>query len=193
MKQAIAIILLAGLIGYVLFQTVTNSENTNNSEPSKTDTQIETPNKEEQLVETGLTVGSKAPDFTLSTVNGDERSLSDYRGKKVILNFWATWCPPCKAEMPEFVNYMKEKEEGVEIVTINLTSTERDKDNITKFINDYELNFPVLLDEENVVGDMYRVISIPTTYFIDSEGLIQYKFVGPMTGDQLNQIILTLE
>lgn len=149
----------------------------------------------------GLKKGDTPPDFTLTTLDGEEITLSELRGKKVVLNFWATWCPPCKAEMPHMQNYYEQyaKEENVEILAVNLTSAERDisqaakVDTVKTFKNAYELTFPILLDTENATGLDYQVITIPTTYFIDVEGYIRHRIEGPMNMDMLESYVKSLD
>lgn len=130
---------------------------------------------------TSLDVGTKAPDFKLSAMTGEKVKLSDYRGKKVILNFWATWCPPCKAEMPHMESFYKaNKDKGITILAVNLTSMDKGKDEVQKFLNDNGLTFPILLDETGMIGTKYQAFTIPTSYIIDTKGVIQKKMVGPM-------------
>ena len=149
----------------------------------------------------GLAKGDTPPDFTLTTLDGEEITLSDLRGKKVVLNFWATWCPPCKAEMPHMQNYYEQyaKKENVEILAVNLTAAERDIseegriDTVQTFKNAYELTFPILLDTENMAGMDYQILTIPTTYFIDSEGYIRHRIEGPMNMDMLESYVESLD
>lgn len=130
--------------------------------------------------------GKLAPDFKLTTLEGKTAHLSDYKGKKVILNFWATWCPPCKAEMPHMQNfYENNKDNGIEVLTVNLTNMEKSKSDIEKFVKDYSLSFAVLLDEEGTIGMQYQAFTIPTSYIIDSNGIISKKIVGPMDEDMM--------
>lgn len=136
-----------------------------------------------------LKKGQVAPDFTLTTLNGDSVSLSDYKGKKVILNFWATWCPPCKAEMPHMQNFYEAYGEDVEILAVNLTDKDNGIDRIQQFITDYELTFTVPLDESGEVGTTYQAITIPTSYILTTEGTIQHKIVGPMDERMMEQLI----
>lgn len=138
--------------------------------------------------ETGLSKGDQPPDFTLTTLEGKEVRLSDYRGQKVILNFWATWCPPCKAEMPHMEEYYQ-KEPGAEILAVNLTSQERMEGAAQKFVDGYEITFPVLLDKDGAVGNAYSIITIPTTFMIDSEGIIQHKILGPMNQEMMKEMV----
>ncbi|MFJ7735943.1 redoxin domain-containing protein [Lysinibacillus sp. NPDC097287] len=149
----------------------------------------------------GLEKGDTPPDFTLTTLDGQKVTLSDLRGKKVILNFWATWCPPCKAEMPHMQDYYEQyaKEHNVEILAVNLTTAERDVSDDAKintvmtFKDSYELTFPILLDTENEAGLDYQVITIPTTYFIDSNGYIQNAIQGPMNVEMLESYVKALD
>ncbi|MEI5907630.1 redoxin domain-containing protein [Bacillus spongiae] len=138
-----------------------------------------------------LNKGATPPDFTLTTVDGKDMTLSALKGKKVILNFWATWCPPCKAEMPYMQQYYEtfQKEHNVEIVAVNLTSEDNGPSAVQKFIKDYQLTFPVLLDKSGEVADSYKVLSIPTTYFLTSDGHIYEKRIGPMSEEMLSDIV----
>lgn len=143
----------------------------------------------------GLGHGNAAPNFTLTTLEGEEVTLADYKGKKVVLNFWATWCPPCKAEMPHMQNYYEDmaEKENVEILAVNLTSTDVGIDKVIAFQEDYGLSFPIPLDEDGVVGDIYQAITIPTTYMIDTTGTIQNKIVGPMDEQMLTDYVSNLK
>ncbi|PFA67389.1 thiol-disulfide oxidoreductase [Bacillus sp. AFS015802] len=143
----------------------------------------------------GLTKGDRAPDFTLITLDGENVKLSDYQGKKVILNFWATWCPPCKAEMPHMQNYYETnaKKENVEILAVNLTSQDDGKKAVEQFVDGYELTFPIPMDEKGDIGDQYRVFTIPTSYMIDTNGLIQHKIVGPMNEEMMGKMVEQME
>ncbi|WP_342431342.1 redoxin domain-containing protein [Neobacillus sp. FSL H8-0543] len=173
LKNVTIMAVLSGLLGWAVYehQTKTQSAEANAN------------------VQTGIQKGKKAVDFTLETING-EAKLSDYKGKKVILNFWATWCPPCKAEMPHMEKFYKEnKTNNVVILAVNLTSSESDESNVRAFMKNYGLSFPVLMDADGSVGDTYQAITIPTTYFIDSEGIIQQKLVGPMSKDTMEDMI----
>ncbi|CAM3742256.1 peroxiredoxin family protein [Mesobacillus zeae] len=129
----------------------------------------------------GLKTENRAPDFSLTDINGQEVRLSDYKGKKVLLNFWATWCPPCRAEMPYMEEMFKEhKNEGYEIVAVNMTSSEKNKGNIEPFVKEYGLTFTIPLDEKGEISTLYEVMAYPTSYFIDSDGIIRSKSIGGM-------------
>lgn len=146
------------------------------------------------LEEEGLEKGQLAPDFTLKTLSGDTFKLSDLKGKKVVLNFWATWCPPCKIEMPHLQEYYDQyaKQENVEIVGINITYNKDSVKRVQQFVNSYELTFPILLMEEKGVDDLYQILTIPSTFMIDTEGRIQHHIVGPLDQKKLDEYVTNL-
>jgi len=134
----------------------------------------------------GLAEGNMAPDFSLVDLNGNALKLSDFRGKRVLVNFWATWCPPCKAEMPYMQEmYEKYHEEGFEVLAVNSTVTEKSRDNVVDFVSEYGLTFPIPMDEKNRVSSDYEILSFPTSFFIDSDGVIRSITVGGMTKEYL--------
>ena len=120
---------------------------------------------------------ASAADFTLVDQEGKQFSLSDYRGEVVILDFWATWCPPCKAEIPGFVNlYNKYDDQGLEIIGISL-----DRDGWTAvrpFLKEYDVEYPIGLGTQQIVENYGNIRSIPTTFVIDTKGEIRRKYVG---------------
>lgn len=121
------------------------------------------------------------PDFTIKDLKGNDVSLSDYRGKVVMLNFWASWCPPCRSEMPSMESLYKQLEGmDVEIVAVNLGET---KEVAAKFINKEKYTFDVLLDSDNKVGSLYGVRSIPTTYIINKKGELKGYKLGAFDWD----------
>jgi len=120
-----------------------------------------------------------APDFTVLDYDGNEVKLSDYFGKPIVLNFWASWCPPCKAEMPHFNKVYLETKSEVHFLMVNLTDGQRETVAKAKdYIESNEFEFPVFFDTKSVAGSIYQISSIPTTLFIDSEGNVVTGFRG---------------
>lgn len=132
--------------------------------------------------ETGLEPGNMAPDFELETVTGETVRLSDLRGEKVLLNFWATWCPPCRAEMPDMQKYHEDSDEGI-ILAVNLTETEESMGQIEDFLDEYGITFQVLIDETTEVSSTYNAFALPTSYLINSDGVIHRQTIGAINYD----------
>lgn len=133
----------------------------------------------------------KAEDFTLLDLEGNKVSLSDYKGKKIFLNFWATWCPPCKAEMPNIEKvYQDTKDSDLVILAVEIGEP---LETVKSFIDKNEYNFNVLLDIDQSVASSYNISSIPTSYFIDEEGYIIAKRVGGMNKDQMMDYIENMD
>ena len=119
----------------------------------------------------------EAPDFTLADINGNKKMLSDYKGRVVILDFWATWCPPCRAEVPHFIAlYNEYREKGLEIIGVTLDHNAEEV--ARSFAEENGINYTVLLGDRQV-SDLYGgIMSIPTTFVIDKDGLIRKKYLG---------------
>lgn len=122
--------------------------------------------------------GHLAPDFTLKTLEGNTVRLSDFRGKKVVLiNFWATWCPPCRLEMPTMQQiYSEYKARGFEILAVNIESDARKE--IEDFVRELRLTFPILLDPDMKVTRKFRIIGLPVSVLIDRQGIVRTKEIG---------------
>lgn len=124
-------------------------------------------------------IGHPAPDFTLADLKGNEVTLSDFRGQTVFINFWATWCPPCRAEMPEIeAVYQEYKDKGVVVIGVDILEPE---DVVRQFVERGGYNWTFVLDATGAVSDDYRITAIPTSFFIDREGIIQAVNIGAMT------------
>ncbi len=134
--------------------------------------------------------GQAAPDFTLASLSGSPVSLSDYSGQVVLINLWATWCPPCKAEMPDIHRfYEAHRAKGFTVLAIN---NQEDSETVRRFIQANGFTFPVLLDGEAEVLDSYQVRGLPTSFIIDRQGRIQHVQTGAITERQLEKIVLPL-
>ncbi|KPC98258.1 Sporulation thiol-disulfide oxidoreductase A precursor [Geobacillus sp. BCO2] len=119
-------------------------------------------------------------------MGGDTIQLSDFRGKAVVLNFWTSWCPPCKKEMPELEKFYKQHGHEVAVLTVHLT-TQDTLDNAERFAKSRKLALPISLDVRGEALRQYRIQTIPTTYIIDPNGVIRRKIVGPVTAKRLEQ------
>ncbi|MBL4968702.1 redoxin domain-containing protein [Bacillus halotolerans] len=135
--------------------------------------------------EIGIEEGQQAPDFTLKTLSGERASLSDVKGKKVLLNFWATWCKPCRQEMPAMEELQKEHSD-VAVIAVNFTSAEKSEKQVQAFADTYHLTFPILIDKKGINAD-YNVFSYPTTYILDEKGVIQDIHIGTMTKKEMKE------
>ncbi len=132
-------------------------------------------------------VGQEAPDFVLQDLRGNEYRLSDYRGKGVFLNFWGTWCEPCKTEMPYMEKqYRKYKDQGVEILAVNVGETDLA---IEKFAKQYQLSFPIVVDKSGEVQKAYGIYPLPATFLIDPEGKIVDYIEQPMTEEMIGDFM----
>lgn len=132
----------------------------------------------------------KAPDFTVYDNDGTEVKLSDYLGTPVVLNFWASWCGPCKSEMPHFDKLSQEYEGKVEFLMVNLTDGDREtKDKAQKYISDNGFTFRVLYDTELDAAQTYSITSIPTSIFIDALGNVELGYRGVISEKLLREYI----
>lgn len=137
-------------------------------------------------------VGGPAPDFKLERLNGSATKMSDYRGKVVLLNFWATWCTPCKKEMPEIqAAYEALKGQGFEVLALNFGE---ESEKAEKLVKEMGLTFPILLDKKVEVAERHRVVSLPVTFFIDTKGVIKEQvFGGGLTKAQITEAFRRLQ
>lgn len=158
--------IMTGLIGFMLYQVM---------EDSKT--------KKPQA-------GDLAPNFQLMTLANQEMSLQQFRGKAVVLNFWGSWCEPCRTEMPALTKlYEKYQEKGLVVLGVNIAETDV---TAAQFVKQYQLNFPIWMDRDREIVDLYKIGPIPSTYFIDPNGKIAYVQEGPLNLQQLELRVLPI-
>ena len=126
--------------------------------------------------------GFAAPDFALKTPRGESYSLSELRGQGVLVNLWATWCPPCRAEMPAIERmYQEYKTRGFTVLAVNMTNQD-DPFAVVPFMEEFNLSFPILLDETGEVAEAYQLRSLPSSFFIGPDGVISEVVIGgPMS------------
>ena len=190
MRKTIIIMIIVGMFSWAIYDfvsklTETATPRTNEYEISE-ETSTTTSNEEMLDFDSiGLQVGDMTPDFELTTFDGETIKLSQFQGQRVMLNFWATWCPPCREEIPDMQKFYESKD--VVILAINLVETERNKEDVANFIEEFSITFPVLLDTDTKVGNLYRIQPIPTSYMIDSDGRIQYKAFGALNYELMVQ------
>ncbi len=132
-------------------------------------------------------MGRMAPDFELTSLTGEPVALSDYQGQVVLINTWATWCPPCKAEMPAIDDfYQAHQADGLVVLAVN---SQEDAATVQRFIEAQGFSFPILLDTQARVMEQYQVRGLPTTFVIDRSGMIRYVHTGAITAQQLEQVV----
>lgn len=136
----------------------------------------------------GTRIGELAPDFTGTTLEGDTVRLSDLRGKTVLINVFASWCGPCRLEMPHLVQLSNELDQD-EVVFVGLNLQEN-PDSVTTFRDEFGIDFPLVLNEDGqLTNGLYTPIGLPTSWFIDREGVVGYVFSGAMTREVLENVL----
>lgn len=133
------------------------------------------------------TEGKKAPDFALRDLENNSIRLSDYKGKVVLLDFWATWCPPCREEIPHLVEIYKKYKDN--IIIIGLSLDKKDIPALKGFVKQYNINYPIVFADNDTVSAYGGIKYIPTLFVIDKEGMIRDKFTGYTAKETLEQAI----
>ncbi|HEU5139091.1 MAG TPA: TlpA disulfide reductase family protein [Bacillales bacterium] len=132
----------------------------------------------------------QAPDFTLESLTGRKLSLSGFRGRYVLLNMWASWCGPCKQEAPHLVQIDQAfQDTQLMVIGVNMTSQELNLSDVRAFVEKHNFSFPILLDKDGSVMDLYHVIGIPTTYLLDPKGRVIQKFRGVITLEKITETL----
>jgi len=135
-------------------------------------------------------IGAQAPDFALRDLEGNEVRLSDYRGRTVLLTFWATWCGPCRLEMPTFEDrYLELKDDGFTVLGLNYDEPVED---VSAFRDELGLSFPLLLDPGGSVQRLYRIRGYPSSIFVDPQGVVRVVHIGLITEGQLSDYLVEL-
>ncbi len=136
-------------------------------------------------------IGSKAPDFELTDLSGKKVQLSDFKGKVVIIDFWATWCGPCREEIPDFVRLQsKYRQQG--LVILGLSLDEGGDKKVRSFAEDHDMNYPVLIASPETANLYGGVVGIPTTFVLDRQGRIVKKFIGRMGPETFEEAVKPL-
>lgn len=135
--------------------------------------------------------GDQAPDFVLTDLNGQKHQLSNYKGQGVLLNFWGTWCPPCKEEMPALNKaYQAFENKGVQVISINIAQSDFE---VRDFVSSYGLDFPMTIDKTKSVMRAYNVDQLPATFLIDSTGKVQRILTYGITEKEFKQYMESIQ
>lgn len=183
MKKWMIIIVIIGLFGWATYDFIIGSASENAPETEVAN---------EATGDVGLKKGQMAPDFELETIDGEKVKLSDFKGEKILLNFWATWCPPCRAEMPDMQQFHEEYDDAV-ILAVNLAETELSEQNVEDFLDEFGVTFSVLSDTDSRVATIYNATALPTSYLINTKGEIHNVAMGALNYDQMVQAFEEME
>jgi DsbE subfamily thiol:disulfide oxidoreductase len=181
------------LLGIMIFTNVIDNEAEEENGPNIYDVSGDTSVSGGMIApkeSVGIQPGETAPPFELETLEGETVALSEMKGEPVMLNFWATWCPPCREEMPEMQKFFDEYQDEINVIAVNYNE---ENDKVMDYLNEYGYTFPSPLDPDAEVGNEYGVLTLPTTYFINSDGVIQEpRHVGPMDYEFMEDMLETL-
>ena len=180
----LVVVIAAGSIGYKTLSSKQGEEAEENTAEAEAEA-AEDEDAAEEVEDEDAT-----PDFTVYDMDGNKVRLSDHFGKKILLNFWTTWCVPCQAEMPLLQATYEKYGDEIEFMFVNLTNNADDtEESVRKFIGDTGYTFPVYLDKDGEAMSAYGVSSIPTTFIIDEEGNVIADHLGSMNEEELNELL----
>ncbi|MBF6600028.1 MAG: TlpA family protein disulfide reductase [Dehalococcoidia bacterium] len=137
----------------------------------------------------GPRIGEPAPEFTLQDINGKVVRLSDFRGRPVLINFWATWCPPCRKEFPQLVRSYDQGNGSFVVLGVDIRESLND---VRPFVKQYKATYPILMDDTGEVVRAYRLTGVPSSYFIDAQGILRDEYFGPLSGSKIDSRIAAL-
>lgn len=138
-------------------------------------------------------VGKLAPEINYKTLEGKRVRLSEFRGRPVVVTFWGSWCPPCREEFPALeAAHGRYREAGLEVLAVDQTTQERREADVRKFLSEFPVSFPVLLDKVGSSNRTWRLIGLPTTVFIDTAGVIRQINWGPLPAGELDRGLATI-
>jgi thiol-disulfide isomerase/thioredoxin len=138
----------------------------------------------------GTSVGATAPDVLFMDLDGKEFQLSELRGKVVMINLFASWCAPCILETPHLVDFFNEHQDDMIIVGLNFGER---RSAVEAYRDQFEVNYPLIHDPDGAIGEVYRGLGLPTSWFIDGEGVVRYVHAGPMTPDFIQRILQDIQ
>ncbi len=184
--SSIILILIVGLLLLSNCKLQESGENTEGKAISSVNSGAKVEDDKEMVVEENEI--PYANNFTLLDLDKNEVSLSDFQGKIVVLNFWATWCPPCRDEIPDFIEVTNlYKDKNVQIIGVSIDT---DMKALEDFVEEFGINYPTWIDGTiDNISPMWGVRAIPTTFFLDENGEVMFKNVGRMTKDQIINIL----
>jgi peroxiredoxin len=139
-----------------------------------------------EKISVGTSIGQRAPDFQGQTLDGETVRLSDLKGEIVVLNEFASWCAPCLLETPYLVTASQSNPDGVVFVGLNVLEN---SSAVSAYKDEFQVPYPLVLDPQGEITDIYKPVGIPTSWFIDAEGIVRYVHSGPMTGEMIQQTV----
>jgi thiol-disulfide isomerase/thioredoxin len=179
-KSLVLILVLSVLAVDLYFETRANAENTATQTSERTDD-----------IPIGTSIGELAPDIAGHSLDGEELSLSEFRGDLILVNVFASWCGPCRAETPHLVEVFGDAGlEGIKFIGLNLSES---SEAVSIFKDEFNINFPILLNQDGRLTEVFQPIGLPTSWFIGADGVVRYVFVGPMTKEMLTGILEDIE